>query len=132
MDDIDIITDFDMFFYNGLNDLGTEIKSTVYCILMQPERSLYYSRNKNAAGITKFENMPNTAFLQIILPFTIVTALAKMNIDVSADNPNRQIAISQSNVVINQSGQNVDVTIEYIPLYNYKEFNKLNVPLNLK
>lgn len=128
-DDIDKLTDFDNFFYYGSGNLDDEIKSDLLIMLMQPNRSLYYSRNDNSAGIKKYENQPQTINLDIGVRYDIVSAIGKRNLNVSSNSPNRQVAASQSQIVINRNGVNVDISLLYLPLKDYRKPDTLTLPL---
>lgn len=122
---IDVLSDFDMFFYYGQNDLDLETRHDVMLNLMQPKRSLLGNRSLDAAGVSDYENTPSGISLRINLPYDIVKSLSKRNQHVSnGENgtKDRRIAVSQSTVLIKQDTQgNVDVTVQYIPLANFKQ-----------
>lgn len=113
--------DFDNFFYFGEGDLGEEIASDLLSIIVQPKRSLFYSRSKNSAGIDEYENNPNTVLLRILLPYDIISAVAVRN-SIVGNGQNgtkeRRIATSQDQVKIFQNGNNLDASVFYIPYYN--------------
>jgi hypothetical protein len=128
-DDIDKITDFDNFFYHGTGNLDDEIKSDLMITMLQPKKSLYYSRNDNSAGIKEYENQPQSVNLDIGLRYDIVSAIGKRNLNVSRDTPNRQVAASQSQIVITRSGDTVDISILYLPLKDFRKPDSLTIPL---
>lgn len=130
-DDTAKLKDFDNFFYYGMGDLGDEIKSDMLQLMLQPSRSLFYSRNRNAAGITKYENWPQSVNMEIAMRFDIVRAIGTRNLDVSKNNPNRQVAASQSDIIINQRRGEVDVTIYYIPLKDIRKSDSITIPLGI-
>lgn len=129
MDNTDKLTDFDNFFYHGSGNLDDEIKSEVLIMLLQPKRSLFYSRNDNAAGITRYENQPQSVQLEIGLRYDIVSAIGKRNLNVSKENPNRQIAASQSQITITRENTNVNVSILYLPLKDFRKPDSIEISI---
>lgn len=124
------LKDFDIFFYYGMNDLEIETKSDIYQNLLQPERSLLYNRSQDSAGIQKFENTPNTFQLQILLPYSIITSLAKRNSIVSAGQNgdiDRRVAVSQSTIRIEQEKEQASVILSYIPLANLQVIDQTSI-----
>ena len=71
----DQLRDFDNFFYYGYGNLEDETKSDVMVTVVQPKRSLYYSRNLNSAGVSDYENYPNSMIKQVLIPYDIVISL---------------------------------------------------------
>ncbi len=128
-DDTDKLTDFDNFFYHGSGNLDDEIKSELLIMLLQPKKSLYYSRNDNAAGIKEYENQPQSINLEIGLRYDIVSAIGKRNLNVSRDNPNRQVAASQSQIVINRNGVDVNISVLYLPLKDFRKPDNIEISL---
>lgn len=126
------LQDFDNFFYYGSGNLETETKSDILQTIIQPSRSLFYDRYYDAAGIEEYENQPNSVTMQVLMPFAITDAIAKRNTVVSANNPDRRIAISQNLIRVKSSGVNgVNVQIQYIPLSDYENPKKIFIPLGV-
>lgn len=132
---IDVLSDFDMFFYYGQNDLELETRHDLMVNLMQPKRSLLGSRSVGAAGIQDYENTPTGINLNIKMPFDIIDSLSKRNQYVTNgenETKDRRVAVSQSTIRIESDKLgNVNVTILYIPLANFKQTETLNVPLGI-
>lgn len=130
---IDVLSDFDMFFYYGQNELDLETRHDVMLNLMQPKRSLLGNRSMDAAGVSDYENIPSGVSLRINLPYDIVESLSKRNQYVSNGengSRDRRVAVSQSSVLIKQDAQgNVDVTVLYIPFANFKQTESLSISL---
>jgi hypothetical protein len=130
--DLTALKDFDTFFYYGRNKLDHETKSDVFANLVQPTRSLFYSRSLNSAGVSEYENNPISLALYVSLPYAIVKSLSKRNQYVgNGENgtKDRRVAVSQSSIGIeNKKDGNVDVTILYVPLSDLKQ-TELQVPL---
>lgn len=117
------LKDFDNFFYYGYGKIEDETKSDVMCILTQHKRSLFYSRNLNSAGISDYENYPNSMIKQILIPYDIVIALSKRNQYVSNGRngtKDRRIAISQANIRIEEKKFETKITVLYIPMADFK------------
>ena len=131
---IDTLSDFDMFFYYGQNDLDLETRHDIMLNLMQPKRSLLGNRALDAAGIADYENTPVGINQQIKLPFDIVESVSRRNQYVSnGENgtKDRRVAVSQSSVRVESDNMgNVSVTVLYIPLTNFKQTEVL-VPLGI-
>ena len=131
--DIDILSDFDMFFYYGQNDLSLETQHDIMLNVMQPKRSLLGNRSNDAAGVMDYENSPIGMNISILLPFDIVTSISKRNQTVSnGENgyPDRRVAISQSNVKIQAEKGNVNITIQYRALADFKDTD-VSMPLGI-
>lgn len=133
---IDVLSDFDLFFYYGQNDLELETKHDVMCNLMQPKRSLLGNRSLDSAGVSDYENKPIGIGIRVNLPFDIVDSLSKRNQYVSNGqngNKDRRVAVSQSTVRIESDKQGtVKITVLFIPFSNFKQTQVLSVPLGVK
>ena len=130
---IDVLSDFDLFFYYGQNDLSIETKHDLMLNLMQPLRSLLGNRALDATGVQRYENTPAGLTLSINLPYDIVSSISQRNQHVSNGEdgtPDRRVAISQSIVRAEIDGSEVSVTVQYIPLADLKE-TSLTIPLGL-
>lgn len=129
------LRDFDIFFYYGSIALETETQSDVLQNVVQPKRSLFYSRSQNSSGVNEWENKPVSFFLQMRLAYDIVTSLGKRNQVVSNGSdglPDRRIACSQNTVRVDVDiNGEVNVTVQYIPLANLKQTELSKVPLGL-
>jgi len=130
-DDTEKLKDFDNFFYYGLGDLDDEIKSDLLQLLIQPQRSLFYSRDRNSAGVTKYENWPGGVNMEVSARYDIVSAIGKRNLSVSAENPNRQVAASQSEIIINRERGQADITVPYLPLKDFRQSDTITIPLGI-
>ncbi len=123
MGDVNDLKDFDNFYYHGQIDLAEEIKSDVLSTLLQSMRSLFYNRSYDSSEIGRYENSPNTIVLNILIPYVVVTALARRNQVVSAGDigPDRRIAISQTLVRVETNKDQLNVTVQFILLSNFNE-----------
>ena len=127
------LQDFDGFFYYGSGDLEIETKSDILQNLMQSKRSLYYNRYYDSAGIKQYENRPISLFLQINIPYDIVTSIAKRNTVVSSENPDRRVSVSQSTIRIETEKGLVKVSVIYIPLARFNQTDQVTtlLPTNI-
>jgi len=124
------LKDFDIFFYYGQNDLELETKSDVMANLMQPKRSLFYNRALDSAGVGGYENISEGLTIRVNLPYDIVNSLSKRNQFVSNGengSRDRRVAVSQSTIKIDfdSSKGNVNMTVLYIPLADFKQTESL-------
>lgn len=129
-EEINLEQSWDVFFYYGQNDIELENRFDVYQVLMQPERSLFYNR-RESAGLEKYENNPNTISLQVFAKFSIANALAYRNFivtDGSNNTKDRRIAVSQEAIGFYPKDGELDITLLYFSLYNYKP-SLVDVPL---
>lgn len=132
MSDLNQLADFDTFFYYGEGKLQDEIASDLIQILVQPKRSLLYSRSRNSSGIQ--ENFPNTVRIKTLYPFDIVSAISKRN-NVVGNGQNgskeRRVATSQNLVKIKQKGSEVDISVFYLPFYDINQNTKVEFQIGL-
>lgn len=120
--DISELKDFDNFFYYGSGELKDEVKCDMHQLLMQPKRSLYYSRSRDCAGI--IENAPIGMKMKVLLPYDIVSAIAKRNNYVGNGQngtEERRVATSQNQVKVTADSSNVTISVYYLPYYNLVE-----------
>lgn len=119
----------DNFFHYGENDIEQEISSDVLSLILQPKRSLLYSRSIGSAGVDQYENNPNTMLLTILIPYDILMAVSRRN-NVVGNGQNgtkeRRVATSQSLIKIKQDQGELDVTAQYIPLSNLNRKIQVN------
>lgn len=134
MADIEQLKDFDFFYYYDSNpvNLNDEISSDIYQLLLQPKRSLFYSRSQNSAGINDYENFPNSVSLRITMPYDIIIAISKRNTNVSngqGQTIDRRIAASQNTVKIEQFNEDVTISIFYVQLSDIQQQQRISFPL---
>lgn len=130
MHTLDQLGSFDLFFNYGSNDLDLEIESDLVQGLIQPKNSLFGFRSYGA-GVSEKENYPNTVSLSVGLKYDIALHIAKQNLTISNQNPDRRIATSQNSVKISQSGGNLDVQVLYIPYKDYKKSSSISLPIGV-
>lgn len=127
-EDITKYSSIDYFFFYGKNSLEEESVSDLFGLILQPKRSLYYSRS-DGSGVERYENYPDALTLQIGLRFDIAQAVANRNSLVVNGRDgfrDRRIAVSQFSIKFYSNKQgDLDVTILYF-LYE-----KFSVPQNL-
>lgn len=130
---IDVLSDFDLFFYYGQNDLDIETKHDLMLNVMQPKRSLLGNRSLDASGVHEYENMPVGIDLVFSLPYDIVSSISQRNQYVSNGEDgsrDRRVALNLSTVRVEVNQSEVDVTVQYIPLATYQE-TSLTIPLRV-
>jgi len=130
MHTLDQLGSFDLFFNYGANDLDLEIESDLVMGLLQPKNSLFGFRSFGA-GVSEKENYPNTVSLSVGLKYDIALHVAKQNLIVSSQNPDRRVATSQNSIKINQSGGNLDVQVLYIAYKDYRKSSSISLPLGV-
>lgn len=133
--DDNVLKDFDIFFYYGKNKLEIETKSDLMQNLIQSKRSLFYDRSLDSAGVSDYENNPVGLTLRVGLPYDIVKSIGKRNQFVSNGESgyrDRRVAVSQNTIKINTDNNgNVDITILYIPLADFKQTESLSIGLGI-
>jgi hypothetical protein len=134
MAETSVLSNSDVFFYYGKNDLGLEIESEVLQGLVQPKKTLFYFRN-DGCDLSNYEGYPNGFALQIQVRYDIVKWSSYRNGYVPDGNfnlPDRRVAVSQNSIDLDASDNNLDVNVMYIPYFNYKNPNTISVPLGVK
>lgn len=128
---IDELSSWDIFFYYGKNDLDLELSSDLMLLMLQANRSLYYDR-RESGGVSGYSNHPNALSLQVNIRYNAANAIAWKN-SVIADGlnglPDRRIAVSQTSISFLRSGGDLDVTVLFIPYYNFNNYKAINVPM---
>jgi hypothetical protein len=130
MHTLDQLGSFDIFFNYGNNDLDLEIESDLMMGLLQPKKSLCGDRSYGA-GISDKENYSNTVSLSVGLKYDIALHIAKQNLNINSQNPDRRVATSQNSIKISQSGGNLDVSVLYIPYKDYRKSSTISLPLGV-
>lgn len=131
----DVLSDFDIFFYYGKNELSIETKSDVIQNIVQPKRSLFYDRALDSSGAKDYENVPEGLALRVNMPYDIVKSIAKRNQFVSnGENGSRDRRVALSQSTINVKGSNngeIDVEVLFIPLADFKQTEVVGVSLGV-
>lgn len=133
MTPIDQLSDIDLFFFYGLNDLGLEIEHDIMQGLLQAKRSMFYFREEGA-GVAEYENYPSGHFMQVSMRYDIANWIAQRNTRVSdgTDNlPDRRVATSQSIIAIENLQGEVDVQVLYIPFFSYEKPNIIQLAIGV-
>lgn len=129
---IEELKDFDNFYYYGQGNLEMETKSDIHQIVNQNNRSMFYNRDKDSAGIDAYENTPNTIIQSILIPYNIVSALSKRNTYVGNGQENtkdRRIAISQNSIKIKSDRNSIVISIFYVALININSIQNTTIAL---
>jgi hypothetical protein len=105
---------WDHFFYYGENllDIEEENQFDILQGVMQSQKALSYFR-KEGAGIQELENAPNGFILLLLSRYNIVKWSAFRNSYVITNNRDRQIALSQDSIEIEQENNNMNIDIKY-------------------
>jgi hypothetical protein len=124
----------DSFFNWGNRELGQEIEDDIVLGLLQPKRSLFYSRSYGA-GINMLENTPASITLQILGRYEVAKFMGYRNSVVTNGQnglPDRRAVASQGSIDISvdRAGQ-VDFTVNYIPLYDYQSQKSVGLPVGI-
>ncbi len=118
MKPLSILSDADVFFFYGKNDLEIENESDLVAGIIQPKRSLFYNR-EDGCGVSSRENFPNSLTLDIGIRYDIVNWSSLRNTrvtDGSEGTVDRRVAISQNTVsFIRDNKGNLDVNVGFIP-----------------
>lgn len=131
MNEINKLSDFDVMFFYGQNDLALENSSDVMAGIIQPKRSLYYNR-QDGCGVSDRENYPNSIILVIGIRYDIIKWVSYRNNQVSEDSPDRRVAVSQSVIEFKQDNKgNLDVNVKYIPFADINSPDQLSVPIGI-
>lgn len=123
------LNNFDNFFFYGLNDISKEIETDLYIGLVQPKRSLFYDRNFGS-GIVEYENYPNTVAMQVGLRYQVSAHVARENqriSDGSGGSKDRRVAVSSNSIRVEHKGQELNISVFYIPYKDYKKPNQIDI-----
>lgn len=125
------ITDWDNFFYYGDGELEDECEFDLYQLLLQPKRSLYYNR-RESAGVTEYENNPNSLSLQVNARYEIASAIAYRNsivVNGSNNTKDRRMAVSQNTIGFEARNGDLNIKILYILYSNFENPQDKSFPL---
>ena len=125
------LSDIGILLFWGQLDIDLEIESDLMRGLLQPKRSMFYNRD-DSAGVGDWENYPNSLFMSVNMKYNIADWASRRNTVVGDGTHNtldRRVAISQSAIIIYQTGSDCDVTVIYIPFYDYNQVKTLSVQL---
>lgn len=121
----------DHFFYYGKTDQETEIKGDVEVCLLTPFRKMFYMRSFGSE-ISEYENKPISEISKMLLRYNVTRALATFNsvTTTGADGTrDRRVLTSQNNITVKSNGQNLDIDVGYIPMYNTGSKGQLDLSL---
>lgn len=123
--------DINHFFYYGENDQQSEIRNDLEATLYTPRRSMFYMRIFGS-DIAEFENKPLSLSTKLLLRYNVVKAIANLNSYTSSGENgqrDRRVITSQNEIVINNDGQNINVQIGYLPIYDTNSKGQLDLSL---
>jgi hypothetical protein len=125
------MSDFDILLNYGKGDIQEETRSDIQALLLQPKRSLFYSRDRGAAGLDDYENTPIGIAQQVQLPYDIVSAIAERNLYVSAgeNGKDRRVATSQNQVFVStdQKSGSLSVQVNFLALSDLENIQTIRV-----
>lgn len=130
---IERLKDFDNFYYYGQGDIVDETESDIHQTVTQNSRSMFYNRSNDSAGLDEFENTPNTISQSVLMPYSIVSALARRNTYVGNGQDNtkdRRVVVSQNSIKTRANGNNIEISVFYIALVNINSVQKTTVSLS--
>ena len=123
------LSDIDIFFFFGDNDLGMEVESELLRGILQPKRSMFYNREEGA-GVKEYENRPSGITLDVGVRYDIANWVSQNNArvtDGSEGYPDRRIAVSQNTINVERKNGQVNIDVLYIPFFNYEKPNVTSV-----
>jgi len=130
---LDEVSDINVFFFYGNLSDELETEHNLMAGLLQPERSFYYNRS-DSVGVDSYENHPNSLMLQIQLRFQIANWVNFYNTytgDGTGGSRERRLAISQFSILFEQSNDNLDVNILYIPFADYTQLKSVKTSVGI-
>lgn len=123
--------DIDHLFYYGQTEQKTEIQGDVELCLLTPHRTMFYMRDYGSE-ISEFENKPVSEISKMLLRYNIVKAIANFNsvTTTGADgHRDRRVLTSQNEIQVSTNGQNIDIQVGYLPMYNTNSQGQLDLSL---
>lgn len=123
--------DIDHLFYYGQTEQQTEIRGDVEICLLTPHRTMFYMR-EYGSEISEFENKPVSEISKLLLRYNVVKAIANFNsTTTSGENGSRdrRVLTSQNEIQISSNGQNIDIQVGYLPMYNTNSRGQLDLSL---
>lgn len=123
--------DMDYFYYYGQIDQQKEISANLDMHIRQPQRSLFYYRSCGSE-LTNFENNPVSFITKTLLKYSLVKSIAQMNANVSdGSNNSRDLRVitSQNLIDVETTGSEVDIKIQYLPMYDAEQKDKIEISL---
>ena len=123
--------DIDHFFFYGITDQKTEIQGDMELCLLTPYRSMFYMRNYGSE-ISEYENKPISEISKMLLRYNIVKAIANFNAFTTTGKlgyRDRRVLTSQNKTDIETNGQNVDIQVQYLPMYDTGSQGQLDLSL---
>lgn len=133
MSSLQQLADIDIFFYYGDNDLGLEVEAELLRGILQPKKSMFYNRDEGA-GVFEYENRPSGLTIDVGLRYDIANWVSVNNTrvtDGSEGYPDRRIAVSQNTIKIDRKNGQMDISVLYIPFFNYQKPNVASVQVGV-
>lgn len=121
----------DYFFYYGQIEPRAEIEADLIQGLCQDRRSMFYHRSFGA-GIPEYENSPIGLALDVSLRYEAASWVARRNREVSdgsGGTRDRRAITSQSVITIDSGNGGLDVTVPYIPYFDWKNPSSITIKI---
>lgn len=123
--------DIDHLFYYGQTEQKTEIQGDVELCLLTSHRTMFYMRDYGSE-ISEFENKPVSEISKMLLRYNVVKAIANFNsiTTTGADgHRDRRVLTSQNEIRISANGQDIDIQVGYLPMYDTNSRGQLDLSL---
>lgn len=123
--------DMDYFYYYGQIEQQKEISANLDMHIRQPQRSLFYYRSCGSE-LTNFENNPISLITKILLKYSLVKSIAQMNANVPDGSNNLRdlrVITSQNLIDVETNGSEIDIKIQYLPMYDAEQKDKIEISL---
>ena len=122
--------DMDYFYYYNTNNQDKEIQSNIEMHICQPKRTLFYYR-ECGSDVATFENNFISLITKILVKYSVVRALANMNSFVGNGTNGRdyRIITSQDLIDVGIEKNQIQIGIQYLPVYNTEQASKLEISL---
>lgn len=133
MPSLDQVSDINVFFYYGTLSDEIETEHNLISAFLQPERTFYYNRS-DSVGVTSYENHPNNLILQVQLRYQICNWINFYNSytgDGTGLSKERRLAVSQFSIIFEQSQDNLDIELQYIPFRDYTQVKSVKTGIGI-
>ena len=123
--------DIDHLFYYGQTEQKTEIQGDVELCILTPHRTMFYMRGYGSE-ISEFENKPVSEISKMLLRYNIVKAIANFNSVTTTGaggHRDRRVLTSQNEIQVLANGQDIDIQVSYLPMYNTNSRGQLDLSL---
>lgn len=123
--------DIDHLFYYGQTEQNIEIQGDMEICLLTPHRTMFYMRGYGSE-ISEFENKPVSEISKMLLRYNIVKAIANLNSTTTTGANgyrDRRVLTSQNEIQVSANGQDIDIQVGYLPMYDTNSRGQLDLSL---